>query len=209
MMSSDPETPAALWYAVYTRAQSEPAVAAALRELDQVSEVLLPVFSRLPTHHGRAARVVGVHEVMFPNYVLFKCSMTPEVARVISRVEDVGYILGTTPQSPSPIPDEEIALVRHLSEAERDPRLGEAPVKGRMARVVAGPLTGIEGLVLWRNSHEARLATRLKLAAGSFELRLPLNVLMLTAECRWSDGTAVTPGHRAGRRGRGSRPLAA
>ncbi len=208
-MSSDPETPQANWYAVYTRAQSEPAVAAALREVDRISEVLLPVFSRLQPHRGRTARVVGLHEVMFPNYVLFSCSLTPEVARVISRVEDVGYILGTTPQSPSPIPEEEIALVRHLSEAERDPRLGEAPVKGRIVRVMAGPLSGVEGLVLWRNNHEARLATRLRLAAGCFEIRLPLSILMLSNECRWSDGTDVRPSHRGGRRGRGSRPLAA
>jgi transcription antitermination factor NusG len=208
-MSSETESPPDSWYAVYTRAQYEPAVATALREVVEVSKVLLPVFHRLKPHLGEGTRVVGLHEVMFPNYVLFSSLLTPEVSRAIMRVEGVGYILGTTPRTPSPIPEEEIALVRHLADAERDPRLGEAPVKGRIARVMAGPLSGVEGLVLWRNNHEARLATRLRLAAGCFEIRLPLDILMLSNECRWSDGTEVRPSHRGGRRGRGSRPLAA
>lgn len=208
-MSTTTDIPSLHWHAVYTRALREAEVARALGGMDSVSEVLLPVFNRLKPRREQGVRVIDLHEAMFPNYVLFRASLDRDTLREIMRVEAVQYVLGTQPDRPSPIPDAEIQLVRHLADCDRDPRLGEEPLKGRVARVVAGPLRGVEGLVLWRNQREARLATRVKLAAGSFEIRLPLDVLALSRDCQWSTGEPVMTRHRGGRRGRRSGSVAA
>jgi len=203
------EAPRPGWYAIYTRALCEREVTQQAGQISGVEEVLLPEFHHLGNREGSGARIMGHNKLMFPNYVLLRANLTQRVIREITGIEGVCYMLGTSPETPSEISESEISLVRHLANAQRDPRLGEAPVKGRIAKVVSGPLSGVEGLVLWRNRNEARLATRLRMAAGSYEIRLPLNVLALAADCRWSNGDPAVPRHRSGDRSRRRRRLAA
>lgn len=97
-----------------------------------------------------------------------------------------------------------MALVRFVAGCERDFRLGPIPERGRRARVIAGPLEGVEGLVVWRNKREARLASAISVVGRAVEIVVPLDLVMLSGY--ETGGGVYKKPHRGGRRARRERP---
>ncbi len=135
------------WYACYTRGNHEKRVAVQLRE--QQIESFLPLCSQLRTWTDRKKRVAWP---LFPGYVFARFRLLE-----LPRVLDI-YGLVTVVRSgsaPSAIPDGEIENVRRFVQAVDvhgiAHHLDPYPEIGDRVRINAGPLCGVEGVVLeWR-----------------------------------------------------------
>ncbi|MDK2971473.1 MAG: hypothetical protein PWP23_1228 [Candidatus Sumerlaeota bacterium] len=182
------------WYAVHTRTGAECRVADALQDLPAVEEVLVP------TVKGGAAGAAA--EPLFPSYVFFLARMSQGLSASTARIPEARYLVGMRPGTPSAIPEQEMRVVRYVAGLERDVRLGPIPERGRRARVVTGPLEGVEGIVVWRNKREARVASAISVVGQAVEIVVPLDWVVL-ADYE-TGGVPYKKTHRAGRRGRKS-----
>ncbi len=158
------ETPAdsvlatAHWYAVHTRANHENRVFEQLRAC-QV-ECFLPAYRSLRRWRNRCR--VLLEMPLFPGY-LFVHIAAAQRLRVI-RVPSVVSIVGNGHEL-LPLPDFEIERLRaglHLRRAEPHPFL----VVGQRAQIIAGPLAGLEGIVL-RKKNRLRVVLTVELIMKS------------------------------------------
>ncbi len=142
------------WYALYTRARHEKRVDALLRE--RGFEAYLPLVPRLRQWHDRKK---VVEFPMFPSYVFLRSARsdltgglaTPGVASVV-RFDG----------RPVPIPSEEMANVRRfvkaLAESGTDAQLATPFVStGQAVRVISGPFSEVEGIVVERRGQNRAL----------------------------------------------------
>jgi transcription antitermination factor NusG len=131
------------WYAAYTHARHEKAVARQLG-VRQI-EAFLPLFETVHSWKGRRAEV---RLPFFPGYVFVRIPQS-ERSRVL-QVPGVAHLVGGG--RPTPLADSEVEAVRKLCSHTRacpHPFLST----GRRARVLSGPLAGLEGLVLRRKGN--------------------------------------------------------
>jgi transcription antitermination factor NusG len=136
------------WYALHTRSRHEKRIAERLGS--QALETFLPV------HHTKHIWKNGVHaEVdlpMFPCYLFARASIHNRV-RLLQQPGVLGFAASTS--RPTIIPDEEISVLRvaiNSLNAEPHPYLRN----GDEVRIVAGPLAGMEG-ILMRRKQEYRV----------------------------------------------------
>lgn len=131
------------WYAAYTYARHEKRVAEHLQRIGVESYVALHTATR--QWNQRRARV---ELPLFPGYVFVRIPLAERV-RVLS-APGVAYLVGTGGQ-PVPLADGEIEPLRNcLSQnlcAEPAAYLSE----GSRVRVVTGPLSGLEGVIIRRD----------------------------------------------------------
>ena len=188
------------WYAAYTRSRLE--VEAYEEAWEAGAEnVLLPAWQ---IENPRAAAKLDPsrlrESLFFPRYILLQSREIQPVERELERSQNVLYVCGTKGGGPSPIPDGEIAVVRHLMAMERRPDLGSLPEKGRRAVVVQGAMAGVEGIVVWRNKERARLMTEISFMGRAVEIEAPLQCLVL--KDYYTASGEYKPSRRGGRRGR-------
>lgn len=140
------------WYAVQTRSRHEKRVAAEVRA--KAMEEFLPV------HHCRNrwknGVVADVELPLFPCYLFVR---VPRQQRL--RVLQVPGVIGfaVTSSHPTPLTQAEVDALRVLSivcHAQPHPFLRT----GDRVRIVAGPLVGMEGILL-RRAHELRVVLSL------------------------------------------------
>ena len=147
MVSGGLELPAcslARWYAVYTCANHEKHVA---RQFASRSvEHFLPQYESVRRWKDRKVRL---QLPLFPGY-LFVHMAVQERLRVL-QVPGVVRLVGFN-GSPTPIPDEDLSRIREFlgqgRRAEPHPYLQA----GKRARVVRGPLAGMEGIIVRRKN---------------------------------------------------------
>lgn len=200
---SPSDLPQPAWFAVHVRAGREFAAWRELRHLPG-AELLFPVFGPRGRERMEAGIAPDADAILFPSYLLLRTTLTESVRKAVLAVVDVRHFVGARPDVPSPIPEFEIAVVRHVMAMERSPLLGAMPEKGRMARIVAGPMEGVTGLVTWRNKSTARIATAVRFAGGrSLEVTVPLELIRVGD---YDDGGKPRGSRsRGGRRARRSR----
>ena len=151
----------ARWYAVYTCANHEKRVA------DQFAgrgvEHFLPQYESVRRWKDRKVRL---QLPIFPGY-LFVHMVAQERLRVL-QVPGVVRLVGFN-GSPTPMPDEDLERVREFLgqglRAEPHPYLHA----GRRARVVRGPLAGMEGIIL-RRKNRSRLVLSFDLIQRSMAI---------------------------------------
>jgi transcription antitermination factor NusG len=136
------------WYAVHTRSRHEKTIAVRLNS--QATEIFLPL------HRTRNTWKNGVHAdvdvPLFPCYLFAKIGIHDRL-RLLQTPGVLGF--AATSARPTAIPNEEIALLRTATaklEAEPHPYLS----CGDRVRLVAGALTGLEGILI-RRKHEYRV----------------------------------------------------
>jgi transcription antitermination factor NusG len=136
------------WYALHIRSRHEKRVAE--RIASQSFEIFLPV------HRSRRTWKNGVHaqvdQPLFPCYLFARASIYDRV-----RLLQLPGVLGFAASSARPtiIADEDIAVLRTATDdlkAEPHPYLKS----GDVVRIVAGPLVGMEGILI-RRKHEYRV----------------------------------------------------
>jgi transcription antitermination factor NusG len=154
-----PAQPERRWYAAYTCAQHEKRVAEQLAEREV--EHLLPLYSAV---HRWKDRRVRVHLPLFPGYVFVRL-LLPDRLRVL-QIPSVVRLVGFG-GLPTAVPDEQVEILRSgLADGlhiEPHPFL----TVGRRARVVRGPLAGLEG-ILRRKKNNFRFVLSIELIQRSF-----------------------------------------
>jgi transcription antitermination factor NusG len=151
------------WYAVHTRSRHEKAIAARLNL--QATETFLPL------HRSRNTWKNGVHAdvdlPLFPCYLFARIGIHDRL-RLLQMQGVLGF--AATSARPTAIPNEEIALLRTATEklkAEPHPYLN----CGDHVRIVAGPLSGMEG-VLTRRKHEYRVVLSIEAIMRSIAVEI-------------------------------------
>lgn len=130
------------WYAAYTSANHEKRVAS---QIEQKSlEHFLPLYRSVRRWSDRK---VDLQLPLFPGYVFVRIALRDRLE--VLQTPGVSKLVGFN-GSPAPLKDEEIsALKMSLSSGVRaQPCPYLAP--GRRVRIQAGPLSGLEGVVLRR-----------------------------------------------------------
>ena len=166
------------WFAFHTRARHEKRVTARLKE--RGFESYLPLVPRTRQWHDRKK---VIDWPLFPSYVFARSS-----EETLVRVLDTPGVAGVVRMAgkPAAIADEEIANVRLFAAAIV--QTGEAPEpeplveEGQLVRVVAGPLDGIEGLVVERRGRgRALVQVGLKAIGQGLKVELAGGMLQVLA----------------------------
>ncbi len=134
------------WYAIHTRSRHEKQVDLFLSDIG--IKTFLPLVHTLSR---RKDRKKYIDLPLFPGYVFVHADK--------ERLFDVKYtrgvtrIVGTDVDVPTPIPDKQILDIKSIMES--DVKLDPFPYmkKGRAVRVKAGPLKGLEGILVERKGH--------------------------------------------------------
>ncbi len=134
------------WYAINTRSRHEKQVDLFLSE--RGIETFLPLVHTLSRRRDRKKYV---NLPLFPGY-MFVCT-EKEQLQDVKYTRGVTRIIGTDIDSPTPIPDKQILNLRSLTESEVQLDQFSYLEKGRAVRVKAGPLKGIEGILVERKGH--------------------------------------------------------
>ena len=154
------------WYAVYTRSRHEQK--ANERLLEKKVETFLPLIERWSRRKDRRKRI---HIPLFPGYLFVRTLLGAKNHLEILKTDGVVRILGNN-ENPIPIPDEQIhaiqSLIRNGVAIERHPYLKE----GMKVRVVNGPLTGIEGILLKTQAKRNRLVISVDLLQESVSVEM-------------------------------------
>jgi transcription antitermination factor NusG len=151
------------WYAAYTCANHEKSVAAQLEV--RAVEHFVPLYNSVRRWRDRRVRLAMP---LFPGYVFLRLALR-EKLRVLE-IPSLVHLVGFDGQ-PAALSDEEIEALRQgLTE-----RLNVQPhpylTVGRRVRVVSGPLTGLEGIILRKKNH-LRFVISLNLIMRSVSVEL-------------------------------------
>jgi transcription antitermination factor NusG len=111
-------------------------------------DVFLPRI-RVPSRRRDRAKLLW--QPLFPGYVLVRTAPSRQALIDVASTNGVVRVIGERWDLPYPIPDEEVDSVRRvISSGERAIPIPWIRIGDRV-RIVAGPLSGLEGLVqAWR-----------------------------------------------------------
>lgn len=153
----------AAWYAAYTCANHERKVAEEISR--RGLECFLPAFR---TQQRWSDRYVELDRPLFPSYVFVRIALSEKLR--ILQVPGVVRLVGFS-GAPAPLDDKDIAAVRAF--LDRGLRAEPYPflAAGRRVRVKAGPLQGLEGLVV-RKRKGMRLVISLDLIQRSIAVEM-------------------------------------
>ena len=131
------------WYAVHIRSRHEFQVADRLKM--KGIEAFLPVVERMRKWKDRKKLVAFP---LFPGYLFVHISREANNLLGVLKIKGVVRMLCTIPGEPVPVPDEQIGYLQKLVENKEEldpyPYLDE----GQNVRIVKGPLSGIEGILV-------------------------------------------------------------
>jgi transcription antitermination factor NusG len=169
-----------MWFAVYTKSHHEKNIA---RQLSHKGiDHYLPLYRAEHTWTHR--RRVTLDLPLFPNY-LFVHILPSERSRVLST--DGVVMLIDRGDVITPVPDAEIERLRaelHLRASEPHSEIAV----GQKGRIVAGPLAGMEGIVL-RHKGDLRLILTVPLINRSVAVEVNADEVM-TCDCDRVDSRA-------------------
>ncbi len=176
------------WYAAYTCANHEKRIAQQLRERE--IEHFLPLYE---TVHRWRDRRVRLELPLFPGYVFVRVALR-ERLRVLE-LPSVVRLVGYGPL-PTALPDEEIEVLRHGLHRNLQALPHQYLAKGRRVRILRGPLTGLEGILLRRK--------------GNFRVVLSVDLILrsITVNVNAGDVIPVEPSALDAKRPAAPRPLA-
>lgn len=131
------------WYAVYTHSRHEKRVAEQLYRLNIVA--YLPLYTTTHRWNNRRAQV---ELPLFPGYVFVQ---TPLAERLrVLQIPSVAYFVSLK-GVPVPLADDELNSIRDCLSRKMNAEPWEYLQPGSRVRVIAGPLSGLEGVILRQN----------------------------------------------------------
>jgi transcription antitermination factor NusG len=142
------------WHVFYLRPRTENLVCRTLTNLNY--EVFCPVIQSIRIWKNRQKKKIKFP--LFPNY-LFVYTYAHELYPIKCLPQVVGYV--TFGGKPSTISDKEIEGIRRMLILGRAITVETKFSKGERVRIVSGPLTGYEG-VLVKQSSQTRFGIQLK-----------------------------------------------
>ena len=162
-LTSQPVLECAPWYAISTKSNCEHMAAMSLAHKGY--EQYLPLYRRCSRQFGR---VVETKAPLFPGYIF--CRLDPRIPfRIVTTpgvVRIVGFGNEPTPVSNAEIEAIQIVLSSGLA-SEPCPFLFE----GQLIRVVRGPLSGLEGILL-KKKNEVRMVVSVTMLQRSLSVEI-------------------------------------
>jgi len=151
------------WYAAYTCANHEKRVAAELggRGVEQY----LPLYSSVRRWRDRRVRL---EMPLFPGYVFVRLALRDKV-RVL-QVPSLVRLVSFNGQ-PAALSDDEMEVLRRGLTDQMNAQPHPYLAVGRRVRVVSGPLTGLEGIIV-RKKNRVRFVISLNLIMRSVSVEL-------------------------------------
>lgn len=150
------------WFAVYTASRHEKHVSQHLQ--DRQVETFLPLYQSVHTWKNRTR--VAVELPLFPGYVFVRTTANDR-GRILS-VPGVIAFVGSKREA-WPLPDLEMHALR--SGNQRNPQPHPYLAVGERARIMVGPFSGLEG-VLVRKTNGLRCVISLDQIAQSFSVEV-------------------------------------
>lgn len=164
-----------LWYAIQTNSRHEQVV------YDRLSgkefEIFLP---KIEVWSRRKDRKKRIHVPMFRGYLFVHSLLQNDNWLNILKTPGVARIIGTA-DGPAPIPDEEIDSIKIL--LDNDTLVNPYPFLevGKRVRVVNGPLTGAEGILLETLEEKNKLIVSVTLLQRSVSVKIDVaDVVVIT-----------------------------
>ena len=170
-MSLDGQQPEA-WYAVWLKSHFEQCVA------DQLSAKGFQTFlPQLPCWSIRRNEQQIVRTPMFPGYLFVREAMDKDRYVDILKVRGIVRVLEDGWTRLTPVPDDEIAALQKIAEAEV-PVFPHAHLKhGDRVRVIAKPLAGLEGIFIRDNASRGRLIVSVDLLGRSVAIEVDVTAV--------------------------------
>lgn len=159
---TDPNTPGE-WFAIYTRHQHEKTIAKSLERNDV--EVFLPLYDVLRQWKDRKKRLALP---LFPSYVFLRCPYEQHL-KVLTTPGVHSFV--SFGGRPAPIPVAEIDAIRRAVDSKFPVEPHPFLHIGDRVRVKAGPLEGVEGILL-RKKGSDRLILSAELLAKSISVQI-------------------------------------
>ena len=153
------------WYAVYTQSRHEARVEKGLRQ--KGLEVFLP---RMATLSRRRDRNLLLQLPLFPGYIFVRTFLKASEHHEILKAPGVVRLLGNG--SPFPVPEETIDCVKAIMNSNQPFYPWPYLKTGSLVRVLAGPLTGVVGVILGRKEKKSRLIVSVELFQRSVAVEL-------------------------------------
>ena len=151
------------WYAAYTCANHEKRVAAELGA--RAVEHFLPLYSSVRRWKDRRVRL---DLPLFPGYVFVRLALCDKL-RVL-QIPAVARLVGFNGQ-PAALSDDEMEVLQRGLTAQLQPEPHPYLAVGRRVRVVSGPLTGLEGIIV-RKKNRFRFVISLNLIMRSVSVEM-------------------------------------
>lgn len=136
------------WYAAYTQPRHEKAVDRQLRA--KKLETYLPLHREIKSWNGRRAEV---ESPLFKGYVFVRLRSRERV-KALEHPSVVSFV--SFGGRPAHLPDEEIAALRNAV-AQRNVEPCPYLTAGKRVRIVGGPLSGLEGIVVRAKGKKSRI----------------------------------------------------
>ncbi len=138
-----------LWYALQIRPRYESMAATLLK--NKGYDILAPVYHSIRRWSDRTK---CLEAPLFPGYIF--CQFDPRARSDAPVVKTPGVIkiLGFS-NKPTPLDEVEIESVRIATESPFSPRPHPYVHAGARVRIVAGPLAGVEGILIKHNKRDA------------------------------------------------------
>jgi transcription antitermination factor NusG len=154
----------AQWHVVYTRPQSERKVASSIEEMGM--ESYLPLHKVIRRWSDRRKKM----EIpLFPNYVFVKVDRVKRMS-LYNIKELVNFV--AIDKKPVIIAEKEIVTIKRVLGEEVMVSSEEYFQEGVIVRMTHGPLAGLEGLVVKKNSN-ARLVIKIDGLMKAFSFNVP------------------------------------
>jgi transcription antitermination factor NusG len=150
------------WYAVWTNSHCEQLVYDQL--LQKGFAALLPTVDVWSRRRG-VRRLISTP--MFPSYLFLRGSIDKKAYIEVSKAKGLVCMLGERWDRLTAIPDEEIEAIKRVNETKQ-PVLPHPYLKeGERARITAGPLAGVEGILVEKRAEQGLLVLSLHLLQRS------------------------------------------
>lgn len=151
------------WFAIQVRCGREQLTATHLRVRGY--EVFLPCYRELRRWSGRPKEIV---RALFDGYLF--CQIDGEiVGKIVTAPGVVGIV--SNGRSPVPVATREVEAIQHIVQSRLSTEPWNAPHLGERVRLEAGPLRGIEGVVLVSKSRH-RLVVSVSLLQRSVAVEI-------------------------------------
>jgi transcription termination/antitermination protein NusG len=165
-LARDPSVAELAWYVIHTRSQSEAKVESALQQ--NGVEIFLP---RITVRGRRQDRRVFLKAPLFPGYLFVHTVLEPLAYYEIIKLPWVVRVLGIN-GLPKPVPSAQVESIKTIVETERPYYPWVYLDKGKLVRILEGPLTGSIGLILRRQEKKRRLVVAVELFQRSVAVEL-------------------------------------
>jgi len=166
-----PSGPRAPWHVVWTHSHCEQLVCDQL-----MARGFHPFLPRMGAWSTRAGRRRLISVPMFPGYVFLNDALDKAAHVEARRARGMAGILGEGWDCPARVPEAEIQAIRQVV----DSRLPTLPrpylTEGRQVRIIAGPLAGLEGILVKARPEKGLLVLSVNLLQRS-----------VAAEVDWTD----------------------